>query len=378
MSLKSKTKNTRKYKIFSLFLNDYEKYINLDNIISQNIQKNCTITHKNNSQIYNKLHSKIFEIEEKNTNLLNENNKVNKDYSINLLDCIEKFGKNTVSINNIPKYEYCLKKPFILTTINKETKINTSTNNKLFFINKQGRFKLDNNEIINQNEFKKDDENFIFEAKNEMSELNPIENNLEEIKNNIFNKYPLYRQDYYVKQFKVRYSIWLRNILNNKLKILIKETNSIRKHLKFYPLNSLQFTANPKYEDNKYFLSLKIKDILIVGINCIKSSNQKKNKENMDIIYRMYQEYKGKIDERKCDLLSFLYLTMEDSIKIFYDEEEFKNFKNSKTIIYFDQKFYQEKNFSLLEKYGFIELIKNYKGNAKSNNTSFCCRKVSL
>ena len=171
-----------------------------------------------------------------------------------------------------------------------------------------------------------------------------------------------YRQDYYVKQFKVQYSIWIRNYLNKKLKALIAETKSCRRHLKFYPLNSLKFTANPKYEDNKYFLSLKIKDILIYGINSIKNSNQVKNKENIEIIENTI--YKQNENANK-DLLDFLNSTMEDSMKIFYQSEQFENFKNNKQTILNDANFVQEKNFSLLKENGFVYLIKNYKGNSK-------------
>ena len=178
------------------------------------------------------------------------------------------------------------------------------------------------------------------------------------------NNSSLYRQDYYVKQFKVQYSIWLRNYLNNKLKQLIIETKSNRKHLKFYPLNSLKFTANPKYEDNKIFLSLKVKDILIFGINSVKSSNQKKNKENIDIIENNIYKQNKNINK---ELLNFLNCTMEDSIKIFYKSEQFLKFKNSEQAKINDAKFFQEKNFSLLNNNGFVYLIKNYKGNSKSN-----------
>ena len=219
--------------------------------------------------------------------------------------------------------------------------------------------------------------NVIFETrnKNKLPELKDIDEESSENNNdNVQVNHPLYRQDYYVKQFKVHYSIWLRKILNQKLKILLKESNSNKKHIKFYPLNSLQFTANPKYEDNKIFLSKTIKSILIVGIDCIKSSNQKKNKKNIEIVENIYKE---KNKEIKCDLLSFLNMTMEDSIKIFYDEEEFHKFRRLENIIYFDKKFYQEKNFSLLEKYGFIELIKNYKGNSKASS-GFSCSKLSI
>ena len=43
----------------------------------------------------------------------------------------------------------------------------------------------------------------------------------------------------------------------------LDKIKSGKKNIKFYPLNSLTFTANPKYNDNKIFLSMKIKEILI-------------------------------------------------------------------------------------------------------------------
>jgi hypothetical protein len=75
-----------------------------------------------------------------------------------------------------------------------------------------------------------------------------------------------------------------------------------KKNIKFYPLNSLTFTANPKYNDNKIFLSMKIKEILIVGINGNRSSNQKKNKENIELVEKMGEQY-NKNNKRK----SFFY-----------------------------------------------------------------------
>jgi hypothetical protein len=230
--------------------------------------------------------------------------------------------------------------------------INSSNNN--LFTNKSN---TNNENLINN----------ILENTLENSDLNKEliakDNDMSLCKTQANSSFSLYRQDYYVKQFKVQYSIWLRNILNQKLKLLISETKTCRRHLKFYPLNSLKFTANPKYEDNKYFLSLKIKEILVVGIDGIKSSNQRKNKENIETIENIiYKQNKNAND----DLLKFLNITMEESIKIFYQSEQFLKFKDSQQAKLNDRKFEQEKNFSLLKEYGFIHLIKNYKGNAKS------------
>ena len=137
-----------------------------------------------------------------------------------------------------------------------------------------------------------------------------------------------------------------------------------KRNIKFYPLNSLTFTANPKYNDNKIFLSMKIKEILIVGINGNRSSNQKKNKENIELIEKMGEQYNNNND----DLIEFLNMTMEQSMYMFYQSEQFLTFKNSTQAKINDNKFYSEKKFSLLENNGFIYLIKNFNGNSKSES----------
>jgi hypothetical protein len=134
-----------------------------------------------------------------------------------------------------------------------------------------------------------------------------------------------------------------------------------KKLIKFYPLNSLKFTANPKYKDNKIFLSMKIKEILIIGIDGNRNSNQKKNKENIELIENLGNQYN--IND---DLIEFLNLTMEETMSRFYKSEQFIKFKNSTQAKINDNKFYKEKKFSLLEENGFVFLIKNFNGNSKS------------
>ena len=133
-----------------------------------------------------------------------------------------------------------------------------------------------------------------------------------------------------------------------------------KKSIKFYPLNSLQFTANPKYKDNKIFLAMKIKEILTIGINGNKNSNQKKNKENIEFIEKIGQE--NNIND---DLIEFLNLTMAESLNIFNKSEQFIKFKNSEQAKINDEKFFKEKKFSLLENNGFIFLFTNFNGNSK-------------
>ena len=66
------------------------------------------------------------------------------------------------------------------------------------------------------------------------------------------------------------------------------------------------------------------------------------------------------------DLIEFLNMTMEQSMYMFYQSEQFLTFKNSTQAKINDNKFYKEKKFSLLEENGFVFLIKNFNGNSKS------------
>lgn len=375
--------NKEKYLIFNDFLNNLDKYTSVGNSSNQKYNINNLLSNKINVSKYYKIDgSKTFLLNITNSCISRNYLNKNSDNVKTILDNLDFLATNSKYINTIQHQQHSIQKS---NNKNKElfssnSSLSCSSHKNLFFTNKKSCLLNLNSSInsdinsssfnlfpnksntINENIF-----NYNLENTLENSELNKEliikDNDMSLCKSQGNSSASLYRQDYYVKQFKVQYSIWLRNILNQKLKLLIAETKNCRRHLKFYPLNSLKFTANPKYEDNKYFLSLKIKEILIVGINGIKSSNQRKNKENIEIIENnIYKQNKNAND----DLLKFLNITMEESIKIFYQSEQFLKFKESQQAKLNDKKFEQEKSFSLLKEYGFIHLIKNYKGNAKS------------
>ena len=383
--------NKEKYILFNDFLKNLNQYKSIGDsldIVNHQIylQKN-----KINLSKYTKIDgSKSFLLDTINSIITKDDLCVNLDNCKTIMDNLEFISDNSKYINNIKNEQTNIKKYLNKNSISSNQKTNYNQKN-LFFINKDkiclnndannNNIFLSGNNSKNKNLY--ENENIMIDTKSNISEN--IEENKETNKiNNTIKKYKisndnltektninikntsssLYRQDYYVKQFKVQYSIWLRNFLNNKLKQLVNETKNNRRHLKFYPLNSLKFTANPKYEDNKLFLSLKIKDILIVGIDSAKNSNQKKNKENIEIIENIIYKQNKNINN---ELLNFLNCTMEDSIKIFYQSEQFLKFKDSEQAKINDEKFVQEKHFSLLNNNGFVYLIKNYKGNSKSN-----------
>ena len=377
---------------FNGFLKNLEQFKSMGKSLEQDSRQNCLQKNKINLSKYLKVEgSKSLSFNSTNSLATNDDLNVNLDNVKIIMDNLEFISGNSKYINNIQHQHIHIPRNYNKNNLLPSTNISQKN---LFFINKNNNNinntninpnNINNNNLLNEiisksninntnypneNIIKNFDINKFLQINAETKQLPKIEKINESFINEDLNlnlkstSSSLYRQDYYVKQFKVQYSIWLRNYLNNKLKLLIAETKNCRKHLKFYPLNSLKFTANPKYEDNKYFLSLKIKEILTVGIDSLKSSNQKKNKENIDIIENIiYKQH----ENANPDLLNFLNCTMEDSIKIFYKSEQFQIFKNSEQTKMNDSKFVQEKNFSLLEDNGFVYLIKNYKGNSKSS-----------
>ena len=375
--------NKEKYNIFNDFLNNLDKYTSMGNSSNQNYNINNLLSNKINISKHTKIDgSKNFLLNITNSCISKNYLNKNLDNAKTIMDNLDFLATNSKYINTIQYQQHNVQKNNNKTNelFSFNSSLSCSSHKNLFFTNKKN-YQLNLNSSINS-DINSSNYNLFTRKSNANNENifnNILENTLEnsELNKELINKdndislcktpanssFSLYRQDYYVKQFKVQYSIWLRNILNQKLKLLIAETKTCRRHLKFYPLNSLKFTANPKYEDNKYFLSLKIKEILVVGIDGIKSSNQRKNKENIETIENIiYKQNKNAND----DLLKFLNITMEESIKIFYKSEQFLKFKESQQAKLNDRKFEQEKNFSLLKEYGFIHLIKNYKGNAKS------------
>ena len=365
--------NYEKCQSFSQYLNNIFSYISTgdfpfkkDENIFDNINQNSLLK-------YTKISGS------KNIILSNINSLPLKDNMNQNLDLEKKIKENLSFISNNSKYICNIQK------LNNKTKnifqenlfFSQNNNQTIFQTNKNIFYKTTN--ILSQNN---ENENINFNIKKEnnftIKELSESNNNIKETINTINNinsllnlnsqetnitsgNQTIYRQDYYIKQFKVQYSIWLRNILNSKLSLFLSKVKYTKKLIKFYPLNSLKFTANPKYKDNKIFLSMKIKEILIVGINGNRNSNQKKNKENIELIENMGKQYN--INE---DLIEFLNLTMEETMSIFYKSEQFVKFKNSTQAKINDNKFYKEKKFSLLEENGFVFLIKNFNGNSKS------------
>ena len=121
--------------------------------------------------------------------------------------------------------------------------------------------------------------------------------------------------------------------------------------------NNKAFTSIANLKKNKEFLPLKL--FKIFSMQNGNGQNQIKNGDNFITIFNSKNQA-GNIEAYE-ELIKFLNLTAEEVINKYYASQEFENFKSKSEIIAYDDAFFKEKKFSLLENGGFIRLIKgNY------------------
>ena len=261
---------------------------------------------------------------------------------------------------------------------NEESKIRLNQNDVAFPVQKNDEQKMLNlindifskrNKIQEIEELSDGKENYFLQKKyeqehltsNNFSIINKVKKNetgekIFEI-NKILKTSPnIYRLDYYKK-------IFIKSFLNflvNKGKELINNCNISEKIQKYklHKPNYKLYAGNPKKKDNKLFLNKKIKEVFMdYDKKCEKgTSRQKRNEKLIEIIYK---SIKFPISEQEENLINFFEMTIEKGIEMYYDSDEFEQFKNNKTNKEYDKCFYKEKNrnFSLFEKNGFIRLV---------------------
>ena len=163
----------------------------------------------------------------------------------------------------------------------------------------------------------------------------------------------IFRNDYYIKKFKVE---CFSNYVTDKLNYWLKLCDFPKKlHLtKIYMPNNKAFTSNSNLKKNKAFLPIPIKDIF--SMQNKEGQNQEKNALNFSRIFKLRNKA-GNLQAYD-NLVEYLNKTMEEAIKDYYTSDEFKNFITNEEIIEYDKAFYKEKKFSILQDYGFLRLIK--------------------
>ena len=193
------------------------------------------------------------------------------------------------------------------------------------------------------------------------SQINKAENNQKKEKIFAINKIckndsPVYRLDYYKKIFIKNFLKYLLEY-GKKLISLLKIEEKIF-GLKLHMPNYKLYAGNPKEKDNREFLKKKVKTVFKdYDMECDKGTSRQKDNEKL--IKKIYELIDIPTNENQNNVIDFFEMTIEKGIEMFYESEEFKEFKNDKINKYYDNMFYNEKNrkFSLLEKNGFIKLV---------------------
>jgi hypothetical protein len=187
------------------------------------------------------------------------------------------------------------------------------------------------------------------------------------LKKNIFicekeKKDKLYRKDAYFKHFKAIFVKYLKNKLNN-LKDLCFPNFILNK----FSTPNYKFTGNAKQIDNNNFLSWSIKEIFIYSENEKNENRQYNNKLLIEYIEK--NEKKAKDKKSYQELIIYFNKKLENAYIEFYDNKnEFDKLQNDKDCIFFDKYFKNETGMSLLEKNGFLKVIKDKKGILMKNS----------
>lgn len=149
------------------------------------------------------------------------------------------------------------------------------------------------------------------------------------------------RKDYYLKLFKVRCG-----------KYIIRTLNSYSK-LHFYSPDSKTFTSNVKYESNRKFLKMTIKDILLKYDKLTGGSNEK---TIMKLNKKDQANYEIKAIQR------LLHKTYEEVIRDYVNDQQFLDDLNALSTSD-ERNYYYMLGFD--EQNNFINVMKTSKGNQR-------------
>jgi hypothetical protein len=170
-----------------------------------------------------------------------------------------------------------------------------------------------------------------------------------------FSKKISQRIDYGKKYFKTNFSSFLKKYANRLI-----QKSCLPKILKqnISSPNSLSFTSNVNDSDNLAFLSFSVQKIFCYykESNKCQNSRQIKNQKKIENIMNYIENCENESKFEK--IYSFFKMNLEDAYELFYESEEFKRYAGTSKAIEQDKEFKAQKRISLLEKNGFIKMIK--------------------
>ena len=185
------------------------------------------------------------------------------------------------------------------------------------------------------------------ENKKEIKFVSKKELDMENIKGK--KKNYIYRKDAYYKHFKSLFAQYIKNKANRLKNICFPYFNQNN----FFAI-SYKYTGNPKEKDNLQFLSFSVKDLLSYGKDKKIKNRQYYNEQLIQYIEQNESNSKNNIIYM--ELINFLNDTIENQLINFYQEN--KTIKNDSKCLFFDEHFKNETNISLIEKNGYLKILK--------------------
>ena len=197
--------------------------------------------------------------------------------------------------------------------------------------------------------------NYYLKNENNINNNNKIFRVLkrENLEKNRDNKHDyIYRKDAYYKHFKSLFARFIKHNANTLKNICFPNYANNN-----FANISYRYTGNSKEKDNYLFLFFKIKDLLSYGKDC-KIKNRHYNNE---ILIKVIEENEAKSINKNIyiKLINFINNSVENELINYYDNKiEYNKLINDPLCLFYDKHFKKETGFSLIEKYGFIKILK--------------------
>ena len=226
---------------------------------------------------------------------------------------------------------------------------NNNNNLNTFFGSSENKlFEIEINEINKYNKNIEILNNSINDKNNKKLKFISIKEPKNEINNDNQNNF-IYRKDAYYKHFKSLFAKYIKDKANKLKNICFPNFNKNN----FFAI-SYKYTGNPKERDNLQFLSFSIKELLAYG----KDKKQKNRQYYNELLIKYIEEkeFSSKDKIMYTELINFLNNSVENELIIFYQENNV--IKNDMRCLFFDEYYKSETNVSLIEKNGFIKILK--------------------
>jgi hypothetical protein len=168
------------------------------------------------------------------------------------------------------------------------------------------------------------------------------------------------RIDYAIKNFKVTAVKFIKEY-GNKLIKDCKFKGELKNKKLFSPSNKY-FTGISNEKENNIFLDFTVAELLSYPNDEFgKIQDNRLQQNNKKIIQEMREEINNKkiITKEYKELIDYFNMTFEEALLLFYQSNEFKEYKESEKAKFLDGQFIKVKGFSLLEKNAFISMMRH-------------------